>query len=387
MRSQTERARTGPAFAVEFGAWCVVRALAFAALLVMPTSSIAQTADVPAAKAAPKRTKAGARSPSADQSADAQGSAARKDPAAIQASVEGAAKLIEAGKTDQAISVLSAAISAGNLPSQVMARALYLRGAAYRKQQKPALAISDLTSALWLKGGLNDADKADATQQRAAAYGEAGLDDQGQAIAAGTPSQRSKSTAPAGSLAANAGTPEPGPKRSTSDNFFQSVFNSGGTQPISDEPSTTRTTRNQAYEKAQAVAKPVAAVPITPAPAPAAAPPQVPRATIAAATTPAVPANVGAAPARGPTARTEGVHQARVALVRTMPEAETVVARLKTQYPAALGDRNPAIGQAAFGNMGTFFQVNVGPFPSSADAGAVCTRLKGSGLDCVPVHQ
>ena len=65
-----------------------------------------------------------------------------------------------------------------------MAKALYLRGVAYRQQGKPAQAISDLTSALWLKGGLADSDRADAIKQRTAAYGDAGLTETGEAVAA-----------------------------------------------------------------------------------------------------------------------------------------------------------------------------------------------------------
>ncbi|NOU08189.1 MAG: hypothetical protein HOO99_18600, partial [Hyphomicrobiaceae bacterium] len=100
-----------------------------------------------------------------------------RDPAAAQSAIEQGEKLLDGNKPDQAISVLSGAISGGNLPSPVMARALYLRGIAHRRQQKPAQAISDLTSALWLKSGLNDQDRADAIKQRSASYAEAGLSD------------------------------------------------------------------------------------------------------------------------------------------------------------------------------------------------------------------
>ncbi len=59
-------------------------------------------------------------------------------------------------------------MAGGNLPPAIMARALYMRGVAYRQQSKPAQAISDLTSALWLKGGLAAEDRADALKQRPA---------------------------------------------------------------------------------------------------------------------------------------------------------------------------------------------------------------------------
>ena len=44
-------------------------------------------------------------------------------------------------------------LQSGGLPSSKMARALHYRGLAYKKSGKPAQAIADLTSALWLKGG------------------------------------------------------------------------------------------------------------------------------------------------------------------------------------------------------------------------------------------
>ncbi len=90
---------------------------------------------------------------------------------------ESGAKAFEAGKTDQAIQSLSTALSQGGLSSQQMAKALYYRGAAYRKQGKAAQAISDLTSAVWLKNGLSDSERAAAMDQRQGAYRDAGLGD------------------------------------------------------------------------------------------------------------------------------------------------------------------------------------------------------------------
>ena len=69
--------------------------------------------------------------------------------------------------------------SGGNLPPAIMAKALLYRGIAYRQQKLPAQAIADLTSALWLKGGLGESDRADALRQRTSAYQEAGLRDGG----------------------------------------------------------------------------------------------------------------------------------------------------------------------------------------------------------------
>ena len=103
------------------------------------------------------------------------------DTASAQDNVEAGIKALEAGKIDAAVASLTSALSASTLPSAQTARALYYRGLAYRRQSKPALAIADLTSALWLKGGLTDQQRQDALQNRAAAYREAGLPDQAEA--------------------------------------------------------------------------------------------------------------------------------------------------------------------------------------------------------------
>lgn len=90
---------------------------------------------------------------------------------------EAGVKAYQAGKLQPAVEDLSAALRGGGLQSPEMARALFVRGMAYKKQSKPGLAISDLTSALWLKNGLSDADRQSATAERAEAYRLAGLGD------------------------------------------------------------------------------------------------------------------------------------------------------------------------------------------------------------------
>jgi SPOR domain len=155
-----------------------------------PTQAATQSAAEPAAakKAVPKQT--------------AEAKAAKKDPAQVQQTIEQAQKLLQAGKADNAVSMLSGVISGGNLPGQQMARALYVRGLAHRKMSKPALAISDLQSALWIKNGLTDTERSDALQNRAAAYRDAGLPDQDDGKTAAAPA--SKTTAPASAAAGTA---------------------------------------------------------------------------------------------------------------------------------------------------------------------------------------
>ena len=290
---------------------------------------------------------------SATKAAKASGSGANaqttapRDANSVPSDLDGAAKLLAAGKTEPAIARLSGIIATGNLPATVMARALYLRGAAYRQQSKPAMAISDLTSALWLKGGLSDVDRADATQQRAAAYGEAGLTEQGQAIAAGS---------------ANA---KPMPAASSGGGLFSGFFGTAA-----------------APAAKPAIEPTKAAKPVSPTPVRASSPPpSAPTIALAQVTPHAAAGGSPKASLAG------GVFHSRVALVRTRAEAETVVGKLKAQYSIVLSGHNPEIEEAAFGNMGSYFQVRVGPFATAPEAAGVCGKLKGGGFDCIPVSR
>src|SRR3990172_11131700 len=134
-----------------------------------------------------------------DQDAPAKAPAKKKkqDPVEAQRAIDAASRQLEAGKADQAVVALSTTLAGGNLPPALMAKALLYRGIAYRQQKKPAQAIADLTSALWLKGGLGDSDRRDALRQRASAYQEAGLTETGEPIApAGPPTMAQAPSAP-----------------------------------------------------------------------------------------------------------------------------------------------------------------------------------------------
>lgn len=120
---------------------------------------------------------------------------ATADTAAAQRAYAAGSKSFEAGDMAAAEQQLSVALAGGGLPSAQMARALYLRGAASRRLGKPAQAISDLTTAVWLKGGLSDVDKAKATEERQLAYREAGLGDTPPPIGASPLDQSTKSAA------------------------------------------------------------------------------------------------------------------------------------------------------------------------------------------------
>lgn len=144
-----------------------VRAAAFGAGVVI---SFFSCMALPAI-AASKKPAAQAAQPADEASQKQQAAAAARN------NYESGIKHYQGGKYPLAVDNLSAALRGGGLASNEMARALYFRGLAYKKQTKPGLAISDLTSALWLKNGLNDTDRASATAERSEAYRMAGLGD------------------------------------------------------------------------------------------------------------------------------------------------------------------------------------------------------------------
>jgi hypothetical protein len=94
-------------------------------------------------------------------------------------------KAYAAGKYQSSIEEISTAVKSGKLAPTELAKALMTRGLAYKRDNKPGLAISDLTGAIWLKNGLSPGDQKAAISERTEAYRLAGLPDTGS-----TPDQR-----------------------------------------------------------------------------------------------------------------------------------------------------------------------------------------------------
>src|SRR5262249_36483004 len=150
------------------------------------------------------------KAPAKDADGEAEGGPAkpkRQDPVEAERTIAASGQQLEAGKSAEAAQALTRVLTGGGLPPGMMAKALLYRGIAYRQQKKPAQAIADLRGALWLKGGLGGADRADALRQRAAAYEEAGLAGSGEAIAPAVPN----ATRGARTASAGGGSPEAAP--------------------------------------------------------------------------------------------------------------------------------------------------------------------------------
>jgi hypothetical protein len=370
--------------------------------------------------------------------------AAEKKPAASGVkSYEAGAKAFEAGKYGPAIQSLSTALSAGGLSSQQMAKALYYRGAAYRKTGKSAQAISDLTSAVWLKNGLSDADRAAAMEQRQGAYQEAGL---GTATPIGAPpldapptvakaAQPSQTTPPPPPAAATAAAPADSATSSWSASSEKSAAESsvpnlstpsGGYATLSspDAPSLSALPQGDAAAASPAplgnvgsaignagsavsgffgglfgggntattdpstnVATATATAPPTPQPQPPPAGGWEP--ATSAVAPPAKPDGKAIAKKKTvavDTGRTTaaGKYRLQVGIVSSRDEAEQITARLRAEHAQAIGTAAPAIDEVTFGS-GTFYRVQVGPYASAAEPGQFCTALKPKGFDCLVV--
>ncbi len=98
---------------------------------------------------------------------------------AQEAGLKNGAASLAAGKYSDAVRQLSATINSEAVSPGEAAKALYLRGIAYRKLGEPARAAADLGAAVWL--GLPEPDRVKALVNRGLAYRTAGLSKEAEA--------------------------------------------------------------------------------------------------------------------------------------------------------------------------------------------------------------
>jgi SPOR domain len=395
-----------------------------AALAILAAGSLPLAAFDGPTQTTGSKKKAGATSKPADEPAEKEGGENDKQKVAVlaQRALEAGIKLYESGKTDEAVKTLDVALH-GGLSSQQVARAFYYRGLANRKLGKPGLAISDLTSAVWLKDGLAGPEREAALKNRIAAYQDAGISNvpdlptptfaadppstsgwqtamNGSPVtpapAAPTASAPAASTsssspahAPGSALAATSTTNGP-PASSTSSGgiggFFSSIFGGGSSSTPNANDGTVSTSS------------------ITPPPPqPAAAPAQqttgwgqttqvataAPGPDIGSAFVTQVSTSEKASRAEKTIASREpsGKFRLQVAAVRSRSEADALAAKLMASHGGELGSRQPEISEAVLGSMGTFYRVRVGPYADAKEPQQLCGGLRSSGFDCLVVTQ
>jgi hypothetical protein len=290
-------------------------------------------------------------------------------PADAGKTLDAAAKSLEAGKAEQAIQQINALLAGPKLDVRMMARAMVIRGSAWRKQGKPAQAIADLTSALWLKGGLSEADRAAALAMRTEAYREAGLADSGPAPESKAAGKRTETAVASSNKQVEETKPVPPAERTpapaattqkSGGGFFSNLFGGGAASGPAAE------TAEREKRKAQAPQPAIgsswsSATDVTPAPSKAAA---------GSVTT-------------ASTAAAGGRYRVQVATVRSRSEAQALASKVKAQHGAILGSRQPEIDETVIGNMGTFYRVRIGPYANAEEPNSLCAKLRASGLDCL----
>jgi hypothetical protein len=346
-----------------WGDWRRLALAAVAALIIAVAGTASLKAQAPDAKAGAKKA------PPNEAGGEAEGHGGeakrkRQDPDEAQRTIDAAFQQLGAGKSAEAAHALTRVLNGGGLPPAIMAKALLYRGIAYRQLKKPAQAIADLTSALWLKGGLGEADRGDALQQRAAAYQEAGLADSAEPIAPAVPNAaRGPRTASAGAAAETA---QPPPSSSFWSNPFAGWFGGSSPAPASPpaQPSTTASIETPPQARA------------APQPGPQ---------TSAWTSTTQMRGGSGSAGESAAAAKPEGRFRIQIGMVRTQAEAQALSERVRREHPDALSTREAEIDEAVVGNMGSFYRVRVGPFASAQQGQAACAKLKGSGIDCLVV--
>ncbi|WP_244437798.1 SPOR domain-containing protein [Hyphomicrobium denitrificans] len=395
-----------------------------------------------------KKAKAPAPQSAAQSSEDSKLSPEEQKKKASRQAYDAGLKDFANGRYQPAIDQLSSALKTGGLSSTEMAKALYTRGIAYKKQKQPGLAISDLTSALWLKNGLSAGDRETATAERADAYKMAGIEDTGKGPerVVGTPTSTTK---PASTAAA---TPAAGPNAGSAGlsaaAIAQAAANnntsndSGAALPVTrQDPSSTAA---QDAARARAAYAPVnslagsaatggtsepapAAQTSSPAPAPSssfgsgvtgffsnmfggsssapAAGTQAPASVTTASTgtvaetsswSSATVVNEGSAAksadktrqvtaAAKPTRATKGKYKVHIAALRSRAEAEALAQQLIAQHGADLDNHVPTVDEAVIGSMGTFYRVRINGYASQEEPRSLCDKLRTSGLDCLVV--
>jgi hypothetical protein len=370
--------------------------LAAVVALALPAAAF----DGPTQQSGAKKSTAAAKKQQ-EEPAEAPGDEKSKTAALIQQTFDAGIKAYGAGKNEEALRAFEAAIR-GGLPSAQMPRALYYRGIVFRKLGKPGFAVSDLTSALWLKNGLSEAERADAIKVRALAYNEAGISDVPpvpQSSYAEAPALPGQSTAPPTQTAMAGGAPPPAnapaasnapaaPAQTTSSSggvsgFFSSLFGGGSSnsETPAEAPTTTAsiTPADSSGWGGTTEVAPADATP--PQRAPEIASPFVTQ--VAAVDQTKTSVNDAAPVARS---SPSGKYKLQVAAVRTRSEAEALAGLVVGRHAEQLGGRKPEVDETVIGSMGTFYRVRLGPYASAAEPENLCVALRSDGFDCLVVN-
>ena len=334
---------------------------------------------------------------------------------AREGSLSAGASAFTAGKYDAAVRQMTGVLQGDKVDPSQAAKALYYRGLAYQKLNQHTRAIADLGAAMWL--GLPPSERTAALVNRSLAYRAAGLKTQADTeLAAARKGDRSGDVDKI--IASNGGS---GTADTASISAFATeVRTEGGrtTTIASAAPASESPPRNaeaakpDSWATSQQSEAPASEQPSggnrlsrwwgavrgsssEPEPAPAPAPPPAPSAAAVTSTwtTETQAEGGGAAGTRVATASPTvpvpsgggGNYLLQLTPTRSQAEASALWKTVVKQN-RQLASLQPRIEKTDMGNLGTFYRLQIGPFPDKAESLKLCNALKRSGVDCFLVN-
>jgi hypothetical protein len=341
---------------------------------------------------------------------------------AQEGSLSAGASAFNAGKFDATVRMMTGVLQGDKVDPSEAAKALYYRGLAYQKLGQHTRAIADLGAAMWL--GLPGPERTAALVNRSLAYRSAGLSKEAETeLAAARKGDRSGEVdkiiasnggsggADTSSISAFAtevrteggrtttiasATPEPAaappPPRNAEAASPGSWTTTQQSEASGGEPSSGSSGGNRLTRWWGSVTGSSS----EPEPAPAPAPPPAPApgaASVTSAWTTQTQAEGGAAETRIATASptvpvpSSGGGNYLLQLSPTRSEAEaTALWKTVAKQNVQLAGLQPRIEKTDMGGLGTFYRLQIGPFPDKAESLKLCNALKRSGVDCFLVN-
>ena len=335
---------------------------------------------------------------------------------AQEGSLSAGASAFTAGKYDVTVRMMTGVLQGDKVDPSEAAKALYYRGLAYQKLKQHTRAIADLGAAMWL--GLPPSERTAALVNRSLAYRATGLASQADTeLAAARKGDRGGDVEKI--IASNGGS---GTADTASISGFATEVRSenGRTTTIASAEPAAAPPRNAEAAKSESwtTTQQSEAAPSEPQsggnrlsrwwgsvrgssgepepePAPAPAPPPAPNAAaVTSAWTTETQAETGAAAGTrvataSPTvpvpSGSGGNYLLQLSPTRSEAEASALWKTVAKQN-AQLAGLQPRIEKTDMGGLGTFYRLQIGPFPDKAESLKLCNALKRSGVDCFLVN-
>jgi cell division septation protein DedD len=334
---------------------------------------------------------------------------------AQEGSLGAGASAFTAGKYDATVRMMTGVLQADKVDPSEAAKALYYRGLAYQKLNQHTRAIADLGAAMWL--GLPASERTAALVNRSLAYRATGLKAQADTeLAAARKGDRGGDVdkivaSNGGGGAADTASISAFATEVRTEGGRTTTIASAAPEPAAAPPRNAEAANPGSWTTTQqsggAPSEPpsggnrlsrwwgsVRGSSSEPEPAPAPAPPPAPNAAaVTSAWTTQTQAEGGAPGTRVATASptvpvpSGGGGNYLLQLSPTRSEAEaSALWKTVAKQNAQLASLQPRIEKTDMGNLGTFYRLQIGPFPDKAESLKLCNALKRSGVDCFLVN-